>query len=181
MNTIVHFYLKNIFWLGDIATWVSGLGIVATFIIGFVQISNERKYRKQKEHREQAEHISAFIHKEAPLKTTVALLNLSAEPVYEVIVSIAVFDSTHVVRPTNASHQYTSFLSVVPPGKSYTHIDGSYHGMSFHPSIEIAFKDVKGKSWVRTGRGTLREISKSPVSYYKLHNPLRWRLPIHEA
>src|SRR3984957_6454595 len=168
MNTIFHFYLTNISWLGDIATWISGLGILATFIIGFVQINNERKFRKQKERREQAEHISAFIFKETSNKTTVALLNLSSEPIYEVIVSIAVFDTSSASHPTSGSHQYTSFLSVVPPGKSLTHVDGSYHGISFHPSIEIAFKDVKGKSWIRTGRGVLKEISKSPVNYINM-------------
>lgn len=181
MNTFFHFYLTNIPWLGDIATWVSGLGIVGTFIVGFVQINNERKYRKLKEKRAQAEHISAFIHKETPGKTTVSLLNLSSEPVYEAIVSIAVFDTSSATRPTKAARQYTSYLSVIPPGKSFTHVDGSYHELSFHPAIEIAFKDVKGTSWIRTGRGVLKEISKSPVSYYKLHHPLHWRLPVHEA
>jgi hypothetical protein len=181
MNPFFHFYLTNISWLGDIATWVSGLGILATFIIGFVQINNERKFRKQKERREQAERISAFIFKETSSRTTVALLNLSSEPIYEVIVSISVFDTSSASRPVADSRQYTSFLSVVPPGKSFTHVDGSYHGMSFHPSIEIAFKDVKGKNWIRTGRGVLKEISKSPVSYYKLHHQLTWHLPVHEA
>ncbi len=59
-------------------------------------------------------------------------------------------------------------------------MDGGYHGMSFHPAVEIAFKDVKGKNWVRAGRGGLKELSKSPVEYYKLHQPLSWKLPVHE-
>lgn len=178
--SFVTWYLENSHWLGDLATWISGLGIVATFIIGFIQINNERKIRKQKERREQAERISAFIIKETPAKTKVALLNLSSEPIYEVIVSIAAFQGASISPTKKVSFQYTSFLSVVPPGKSFTHISGGYHGMSFHPSIEIAFRDVKGKNWVRTGRGTLKEITKSPVDYYKLHNPLGWELPIHE-
>jgi len=119
MQNIFSFYLSNILWLGDIATWVSGIGIVSTFIIGFIQISHERKIRREKERKEQAERISAFIVKETPVKTTIALLNLSSEPIYEVIVSIASFQG-----PTGVTHsitrQYTSFLSVVPPGKSLT-------------------------------------------------------------
>ena len=181
MNNLFHLYLVNSQWLGDIGTWVSGLGIVCTFIIGFIQINNERKIRKEKELREQAEHISAFIFKETPAKTTIALLNLSKEPIYEVIVSISVFQGTNMTHPTNTAHQYTSFLSVIPPGQSYTQVDGSYHELAFHPAIEIAFKDVKGKCWVRTGRGVLKAISKSPVEHYKLHPPLNWRLPIHET
>ena len=181
MNSFLSWYLANDHWLGDVATWVSGLGIVCTFIIGFIQISHERRLRKEKERREQAEHISAFIFKETTAKTTIALLNLSSEPIYEVIVSIAAFQvmetTTHTIKTTR---QYASFLSVVPPGKSFTHVDGGYHELPFHPAIEIAFKDVKGKNWVRTGRGALKEIAKSPVAYYKFHSPLSWKLPVHE-
>jgi hypothetical protein len=180
MQNIFSFYLANVRWIGDLATWVSGIGIVSTFIIGFIQINNERKIRKEKERKEQAERISAFIFKETPAKTTISLLNLSSEPIYEVIVSISSFQGPSTLPSQTPSHQYTSFLSVVPPGKSFTHVSGGYHGMSFHPSIEIAFRDVKGKNWVRTGRGKLKEIDKSPVDYYKLHRPLGWQLPVHE-
>src|SRR5690348_8612884 len=96
MNNVFTFYFSNKEWLGDIATWVSGIGIVSTFIIGFIQISNERRIRKEKERKEQAERISAFIVKETSSKTTVALLNLSPEPVYEAIVSIAAFQGPSV-------------------------------------------------------------------------------------
>jgi hypothetical protein len=180
MNTIIHFYIQNSSWLGDVATWLSGTGIVLTFIVGFIQINNERKFRKEKERREQAEHISAFIYKETQTKTTIALLNLSSEPVYEVIVSIAVFQGSSYEQPPKIPHRYTSFLSVVPPGKSYTFVNGGYQGLPFHPAIEIAFKDVKGKSWVRSGRGALKEIRKSPVEYYKIQHTLHWELPVHE-
>ncbi|HSX08745.1 MAG TPA: hypothetical protein VLF93_01170 [Candidatus Saccharimonadales bacterium] len=180
MNTIFSFYLANKDWLGDIGTWVSGLGIVATFVIGFIQIHNERKIRKEKERKEQAERISVFIFKETPAKTTIALLNLSPEPIYEVIVSISIFQGAVDSTPSKSSKQFTSFLSVVPPGKSFTFVDGDYRGMSFHPAVEIAFKDVKGKSWVRSARGSLREISKSSVEHYTFHQPLNWKLPEHE-
>jgi excisionase family DNA binding protein len=46
--------------------------------------------------------------------------------------------------------------------------------------VEIAFKDVKGKTWVCSGRGDLTEISTSPVDYYKLIRPLGWQLPEQE-
>src|SRR6185503_7314871 len=180
MQSFFSFYLQNISWLGDIATWVSGIGIVSTFIIGFIQINNERKIRKEKERKDQAERISAFIVKETPTKTTVALLNLSSEPIYEVIVSIASFQGPSDKQKQQISRQYTSFLSVVPPGKSLTFVDGRYHELSFLPAFEIAFKDVKGKNWIRTGRGSLKEIGKPPVEYYKLHRPLSWKLPVHE-
>jgi|SRR5215469_7041169 len=180
MNNFFNFYFSNKDWLGDIATWVSGIGIVLTFIIGFIQINNERRIRKEKDRKEQAERISAFIFKETPTKTTVALLNLSSEPVYEAIISIAAFQGPSVIPTKHTSRQYTSFLSVIPPGKSYTFLNGDYQGMSFHPAIEIAFRDVKGKNWIRSSKGALKEISKSPIEYYDLHRPLHWQLPMHE-
>jgi hypothetical protein len=180
MNSLLNFYFSNKDWLGDLATWVSGIGIVATFIIGFIQISNERRIRKEKERKEQAERISAFIVKETTAKATIALLNLSSEPIYEVIVSISAFQGPSGSPADSSSRQYTSFLSVVPPGKSFTYVDGGYKELAFHPAIEIAFKDVKGKNWVRTGRGALKEINKPPIEHYKLHRPLNWKLPVHE-
>lgn len=180
MDSFFHFYFSNKDWLGDVATWVSGIGIVCTFIIGFIQINNERKVRKEKERKEQAERISAFIFKETPTKTTVALLNLSSEPIYEAIVSISAFQGSSISPTKHISRQYTSFLSVIPPGKSYTFISGDYHELSFHPGIEIAFKDGKGKSWVRSTRGNLKEIAKAPIEHYNLQRPLKWQLPVHE-
>lgn len=180
MSNLINFYINNTNWLGDIATWVSGIGIVSTFIIGFIQINNERRIRKEKERKEQAEHMSAFIFKETHDKTTVALLNLSSEPVYEAIVSISAFHGAIISPTSHVARQYTSYLSVIPPGKSFTIVDGDYHKLSFHPAIEIAFKDVKGRCWIRSGRGVLKEIDKSPFDFYKLHGPLNWQLPVHE-
>jgi len=100
--------------------------------------------------------------------------------VYEVIVSIAAFQGPSSSRPIKASRQYASFLSVVPPGKSFTSVDGSYHEIAFHPAIEIAFRDVRGKNWLRSGRGALKDIGKSPMDYYKFLRPLNWKLPVHE-
>ncbi len=120
---------------------------------------------------QQAELISAFIAKEVQYKAWVTILNLSTEPVYEVIVSIVAFQGA------DRGAKHIAFLSVVPPGSTPVVTDADYHGMCFHPSIEIVFSDVKGKNWVRSGRGELTEISQSPVDYYKLSRPLGWQLP----
>jgi len=159
---------------GDVATWFTGLATFGAFVVAFVQINNERQIRKNQERKSQAEHISAYIAKEVEYKAWITILNLSSEPIYEVIVSIVAFQGA------NPGPKHIAFLSVVPPGKAHVVTDADYHGMSFHPSIEIAFKDVRGKSWVRSGSGDLTEISQSPVDYYKLQRPLGWQLPEQE-
>ena len=166
--------ILNTLPFGDVATWFTGLATFGAFVVAFVQINNERQIRKNQERKSQAEHISAYIAKEVEYKAQVTIVNLSTEPVYEVIVSIVAFQGA------NPGPKHIAFLSVVPPGKAQVVTDADYHGMSFHPSIEIAFKDVRGKSWVRSGRGDLTEISQSPVDYYKLGRPLGWQLPEQE-
>jgi len=169
--------MQNIFntlSLGDVATWFTGLATFGAFVVAFVQINNERKIRKNQERKSQAEHISAYVAKEEKYKALITILNLSPEPIYEVVVSIVAFQGA------SPGSKHIAFLSVVPPGKSHVVTDADYHGMSFHPSIEIAFKDVRGKSWVRSGRGDLKEILQTPVDYYKLHRPLSWQLPEQE-
>jgi len=159
---------------GDVATWFTGLATFGALVVAFIQINNERKIRKSQERRSQAEHISAYIAKEEDYKAQIAILNLSTEPVYEVIVSIVAFQGA------NPGPKHIASLSVVPPGKAHVVTEADYHGMSFHPSIEIAFKDVRGKSWVLSGRCYLTEISQSHVDYYKLSRPLGWQLPEQE-
>lgn len=163
--------ILNIVPFGDVATWFAGLATFGAFVVAFVQIRTERRIRKTQERREQAAHISAYIAKEENHKALITILNLSTEPVYEVIVSVVAFQGA------NPGPKHAAFLSVIPPGTAHVTTDVNYQGMSFHPSIEIAFKDARGKSWVRSGRGDLMEILRSPVDHYKLSHPLKWKLP----
>lgn len=166
-----------IYQLGDIATWLAAIGTVGAFFVGFKQIKDEREIRKDNELKDQAVRISAFIVKENLPKTKIELLNLSSEPIYEAIVSLEAFQGAGFEKPSNTPGEYISCLSVIPPGKSFTFIGGGYHGMSFHPSIAMAFKDIKGKNWFRSGRGDLKEISMSPTDFYELRLPISWEIP----
>jgi hypothetical protein len=82
---------------GDIATWVTGIATIALFIIGFIQIRNERQLRvkSEKEHelgvrRDQAENISSWIVKENQAGIWVAILDQSPQPIYQVIVNVVI-------------------------------------------------------------------------------------------
>ena len=178
MDTIVLSGIK--FPIGDLASWVAGVATVITLIVALLQIFLDRLSRQKKDTRKQAEQISAYIAKETMTrKTKIVLSNLSSEPAYEAIISIVAFQGAGISKD-EFPNEYTSVLSVIPPGKSYVHVSGDYHGMSFHPAVEIAFKDVKGNYWLRNGRGDLNKIRKSPVNFYGFKLPLSWEIPKQE-
>jgi hypothetical protein len=87
---------NGLIW-GDVATWVTGIATIALFIIGFLQIRNERLSRIKREaeievrnRRNQAEQISSWIVKEDQHGSWIAILNQSPQPIYQVIVNVVV-------------------------------------------------------------------------------------------
>ena len=180
---------------GDVATWVAGMGTVATFIVAFFQIQTERKSRTKREEetharkiRDQAEHVSSWIVKESAdhSKIWIAVSNQSTRPVYQAIVSLVMIQGSGPREGTDTPATERVCLSVAPPGVVYTSIPADYHGMSRHPGIEVAFKDAIGKYWVRRGSGDLLEIAKPPIEHYNIDLPTSWRfgeteIPKNEA
>ena len=169
---------------GDIATWVAGIGTIATFFVAFLQIRTERDARNRREEethirktRDQAEHVSSWIVKESSdhSKLWVAISNQSTRPVYQVIVSLVMIQGSGPREGIDTPSTEQVCLSAAPPGVIYVSIPADYHGMSRHPGIEIAFKDATGKCWVRKGSGDLVEIEKLPVEYYDISLPTSWR------
>ncbi len=84
---------------GDIATWVTGIATIALFIIGFLQIKNEKQLRIKREkeiqyskEREQADQISCWVenedNSEGGYGLGIAVLNQSSQPVYQAIVCV---------------------------------------------------------------------------------------------
>jgi hypothetical protein len=166
---------------GDVATWVTGLVTFGLFVIGFVQINNERKLRKKNEkelefrhNREQAEKISGWIVKETPSLTAwVAIINQSPQPIYELIVTIVRLGSSGVPSGIPGREDRKQ-IDVAPPGKGYVEVGAHYQGMFHRPGVEIAFRDVAGKNWVRESDGKLMEIEKSTLEYYNIELPTGW-------
>lgn len=77
--------------LGDIATWVSAIGTLGAFIVGFKQIHTERHARKKREahevttaEREQAKDISAWVDGK-----NVIVSNSSSHPVHNITIELA--------------------------------------------------------------------------------------------
>ncbi len=93
--------------LGDVPTWLAGVGTVGTLGAALWQISAERRHRIEQEkreyeerHRAQAKLIAAIIgpeeHGETPAlgRIAVELINSSAEPVYRLVIAIVNIQGT---------------------------------------------------------------------------------------
>jgi hypothetical protein len=171
---------NGLIW-GDIATWVTGIATIALFIIGFLQIRNERKMRIKSEKelefhnkRKQAEHISSWVIRESPLGSLLlAILNQSLQPVYQVIVTIMALGQEGEPKGYNLAGQVC--IAVAPPGLGYIIVEADYHGMFRRPGVEIAFRDTAGRNWVRKANGGILEIEKSTLEYYGISLPANWR------
>ena len=169
---------------GDVATWVAGIGTLATFFVAFLQIRTERKARNRREEethtrkmRDQAEHVASWIVKESSDHSTlwIAVSNQSTRPVYQVIVFLVMIQGSGPREGKDTPSTERVCLSVAPPGVIYVSMPANYHGMHRHPGIELAFKDALGKCWVRKGSGDLGEIERPPVEYYDISLPTSWR------
>ena len=166
---------------GDVATWVTGIATIALFIIGFLQIRNERILRMKSEkelefrnRRKQAEHISSWIIRESPLGSLLlAILNQSLQPVYQVIVSVVVLGQEIELRDFAPAGQVC--IAVAPPGLGFIKVEAYYHGMFRRPGVEIAFRDTAGRNWIRKADGGILEIEKSTLEYYEIPLPADWR------
>jgi len=176
---------------GDLATWFAAVGTVAAFFLAFWQLGTDRRRRRKERVEEQARKVSAWVAKEAPSKVKgqpprawIAVQNNSSEPIYEVIATIVRFPhmpaKDGVDDGKGVPLDFRTFLSVVPPGKYYSSVNGGYRGMSFQPAVEIAFKDKNGRSWLRTRNGGCFELKESPTVHYKFSPPLSWKLPEQE-
>jgi hypothetical protein len=165
--------MKCILNWGDVATWVTGIATIALFVVGFIQISTERKSRMKSESRAQAELVSCWIVKEDQDLTWIVVQNYSSQPIYEVVVS-----RVRVGQLGDSLEEYIGggqrYIPIAPPGTGYVWVHQFTIGMMHHTGFEIAFRDTVGRNWVRKPNGELSQIKESPVAYYKISLPLGW-------
>lgn len=128
---------------------------------------------------QQANLVSAWlIAKEFESMTCVAISNLSNLPVYKMIISL-VNVQNNASDGRYAPSLFRTYLSVIPPGKSYAMIE-LHQGMSFTPGIEIGFEDFNRRYWIRSGDNIVKSIVTPPYKYYNLTLPLSWEIPKQE-
>lgn len=116
--------------------------------------------------------------------TYVELKNSSSEPVYQVVVSLVIYQGAgyRTGKERSEAHKnegdpYQRTLLEIPPGRSRTYVPGGWAGMSKRAGIEIAFTDQAGRSWLRYSNGYLQPITTEPIAYYGLSLPQESRRP----
>lgn len=177
--------MANANW-GDIATWVTGAATVLLFGAALYQIYVERLARiraerklEERQKRQQAEQISSWIVKEVHVEdgdwAWITVLNRSSQPVYQVIVSLAVLTQSGESRGEPRRPERQACIGVAPPGQGYIRTQANYGGMHRRVGVEIAFKDGTGRNWVRTSNGELSEIMVPTVVYCEVDLPVEWR------
>ncbi len=170
---------------GDIATWVTGMATIALFIIGFLQIKNEKQLRinRDKEieyikEREQANEISCWVENEDYSENGyglgIAVLNQSSQPVYQAIVCVVLFSQGGEKISLSNTPAQIAPIGVIPPGQGYATLMVAYHGMSRRVGLEIAFSDSFGSKWFRGTTGELHKINQNSSEYYNVNLPIGW-------
>jgi hypothetical protein len=184
------FWEANMIW-GDVATWVTGIATIALFIIGFIQIRNERlsriksaKEREAHQIRAQAELISCWKVKDTRDLTWIAVLNHSTQPIYQVIVtrvkigvegdSSGEYTDAGLVGVAIAPPGMQDLIEIAPPGTGYISFPQFIIGMHHRTGFEISFIDAAGINWVRKANGELQQIMETPIRFYKVPLPTGW-------
>ena len=145
-------------WIIAYSEVATAFGTIGAVITALVLASADGRRRRREEERCQAEHISAWM-ENLPLgeevvidgETYVKLIiqNASAQLVYSTIASIV---NAQTEDSVGGVGDYFTYVGRLPPGRSEYDIRHPGHGMHKKFSIELAFEDARGKSWVRRGK-----------------------------
>jgi hypothetical protein len=181
--------------LGDLPTWLAGVGTVGTLGAALWQIGAERKRRHEREaqereerHLAQARLISAVMGPEEPPtkgrpeilgRTGIDLINGSPEPVYRLVVAIVSIQGAGMRtieqwleyrdrRPYTDNAMPITTASILPSGNHRIWIQGTGWGrfLAGRNGAEVAFTDRAGSHWIRHAMGQLEELAGDPISHY---------------
>lgn len=189
--------------MGDAAIWTGSIVTALALVTALAQSAFERKRRLRLEARDraerrvsQAQQVSGWLGADeaapgtAEVRTPLHLINGSDEPVYGLVVSIVfiqgaaprcIEDMLELVLKADSweSRPFTT-VAVLPPGRWRVWLDGGGHTniMSGRGSVEIAFTDRAGLSWIRRAMGPIEEIATAPTDYFEaqgLRGPFEWQ------
>jgi hypothetical protein len=157
--------------IGDIPTWIAGIGTVAAVIVALWLAIRDSRRRDAERRRAQAEKVGAWFRKFDPsvFRQRFRLGNASEQSAYRVVVSSeAIGKPSWNFRRADPS-AFRALIGVLPPGG----IDGEIDlppagGVDVIWALEVAFRDAAGRCWVRSAAGQLREIKADPVAHYGL-------------
>lgn len=162
-------------WAGAIATFLAVL--VALWVAG---ADARRRAKTNKRH--QAEQISGWMEDLPPKETIIdgvmyvrlIMQNSSNQLVYNLIASVV---SAQAGQHVGTNLDYRNYLGRLPPGRTEYTIEHPGHGMHKRFSVELAFEDSGGRTWVRSGKGALRQVKHDPLAFYGIDSPVSWLMP----
>jgi hypothetical protein len=170
---------------GDVATWAQSVGVAGALFAALYQIHTERMRRhadeeaeRLRQRRQQAERVSGWPGQGAWPTTPLILLNLSDEPVYEVVASLVMIQGGGPRRGEDGVQpEFRRVIGILPPGRFRVEVAGGWPGMSRRPGVEVAFTDRSGVHWIRRATGTLDEITAPAIDHYGLGRPQELVIP----
>jgi hypothetical protein len=162
--------------------WTSAIATFLAVLVALGVAGADARRRAKTDERQQAEQISSWM-EELPAEETVKdgmmyvkliVQNASNQLVYNSIASVVSAQSGQHVGTNTA---YRNYLGRLPPGKTEYTIEHPGHGMHKRFSVEMAFEDSGGRTWVREGKGKLRQVKRDPLSFYGIDPPVSWLMP----
>ncbi len=168
--------------------WITAIGGIGSAIgtIGAVGVAlwfsqAETRRRKREERSQQAEQISAWLQIDEAAEETgemhCVVLNGSNQLVYDVTVSLVAvhgaFRRTAVGIDRNGpSGGYQTYVGgPFPPGQQTLPMKYRGAALAVRYGVELAFRDSRGRFWIREGDGDLKEVTTDPLVLYGSGRP----------
>ena len=128
---------------------------------------------------EQAQAIACWIEREDMDRTWILVQNSSSQPIHEVVVAIVQVGESGWTEDSGPwTAQSGSFHGAAPlalPGQGFIPIKvAAYGGMHRRFGASIAFRDARGRNWLRRGNGELIQLTESPTKHYEFPLPMNW-------
>jgi hypothetical protein len=164
------------------AEWTSAIATFLAVLVALWVAGADARRRAKTNKRHQAELISGWM-EDLPSEETVIdgvmyikliMQNSSNQLVYNLIARVVSAQSGEHVG-TNLD--YRNYLGRLPPGRTEYTIKHQGHGMHKRFSVELAFEDSGGTTWVRKGKGGLEQVRHDPLTFYGISPPVSWLMP----
>lgn len=153
---------------GDVPTWVASVGTVAAVSLALWQVRVDRVAATALLKRAQAELVAGWFAGDRGSASHLAVRNASAQPVYEVIVSLVL----NLGGGEGVPREYQRIFLELPPGTFDVPVPSHWHSMSARPGVEVAFTDRSGRvHWIRRANGALEETGEPAIEHYGIGRP----------
>lgn len=179
---------------GDWATWVGSIGIVLTLAATVWQLGREARLRRREQIRAQAVAVAAwYIGTEwesgepdgDPPVTRFAIFNGSAQPIYEVVVTLVFIQGAAprsgedwlALKNDGPQLPYGQVFGAIGPGQWSMSVDAGWGVSMARPGCEIGFSDAASRHWIRRANGELESIDENAIDHYGIQRPIDYAVP----